>query len=265
MSLPALWNDEETQQPQNKQACQSHLRDMHKNTFAFSIISQQRDHNGSWHLSPQTCLSGIFKIMAADDLVTQGSRASAAMVLTWFSQSPSSRRVNQGLCLGSLSWLLMTWQRKDPGHQQPWYWPGFTKAPAPEVSWLLMTWQRNDPGHQQPRYRWFSQRHSTKRVNQVYTWVAYQFVSIVLSNGSVPNRWLRWLVNNFTNGYSWYQRATSGQGVNKEQFVNVSAHFFFSKIISKVDYINGLRQERCNSIANALEFYLSCTNPLTLT
>ena len=23
----------------------------------------------------------------------------------------------------SISWLLMTWRRKEPGHQQPWYWP----------------------------------------------------------------------------------------------------------------------------------------------
>ena len=29
-----------------------------------------------------------------------------------------------------------------------------------------------------------------------------------------------------------------------------------------VDYINGLVQERRNSIANALELGLSCTNPL---
>ena len=23
----------------------------------------------------------------------------------------------------SISWVLMSWQRKEPGHQQPWYWP----------------------------------------------------------------------------------------------------------------------------------------------
>ena len=23
----------------------------------------------------------------------------------------------------SISWLLMSWLRKEPGHQQPWYWP----------------------------------------------------------------------------------------------------------------------------------------------
>ena len=23
----------------------------------------------------------------------------------------------------SITWLLMSWRRKEPGHQQPWYWP----------------------------------------------------------------------------------------------------------------------------------------------
>ena len=26
----------------------------------------------------------------------------------------------------SISWLLMSWRRKEPGHQQPWYWPSLT-------------------------------------------------------------------------------------------------------------------------------------------
>ena len=26
----------------------------------------------------------------------------------------------------SISWLLMSWRRKEPGHQQPWYWPSWT-------------------------------------------------------------------------------------------------------------------------------------------
>ena len=30
--------------------------------------------------------------------------------------------------------------------------------------------------------------------------------------------------------------------------------------IQLIDYIDGLEQERCNSIANALELHLSCTN-----
>ena len=34
-------------------------------------------------------------------------------------------RVRQGPAYStqSISWLLMSWRRKDPGHQQPWYWP----------------------------------------------------------------------------------------------------------------------------------------------
>ena len=27
----------------------------------------------------------------------------------------------------SISWLLMSWRRKEPGHQQPWYWPSDTE------------------------------------------------------------------------------------------------------------------------------------------
>ena len=27
----------------------------------------------------------------------------------------------------SISWLLMSWRHKEPGHQQPWYWPSQTK------------------------------------------------------------------------------------------------------------------------------------------
>ena len=29
----------------------------------------------------------------------------------------------------SISWLLMSWRRKEPGHQQPCYWPSFNKSP----------------------------------------------------------------------------------------------------------------------------------------
>ena len=80
--------------------------------------------------------------------------------------------------------LLMPWRRKEPGHQQPWYWfcqwaltvcmggretahkmqfiltllvlkpacSGWTRA----ISRLLMPWRRKAPGHQQPWY-WFCQ------------------------------------------------------------------------------------------------------------
>ena len=27
----------------------------------------------------------------------------------------------------SISWVLMSWRRLEPGHQQPWYWPSSTK------------------------------------------------------------------------------------------------------------------------------------------
>ena len=27
----------------------------------------------------------------------------------------------------SISWLLMSWRREEPGHQQPWYWPSYTE------------------------------------------------------------------------------------------------------------------------------------------
>ena len=101
-------------------------------------------------------------IMAADDLVMQETKTSAAMVLT----SPLLRRIpchmhegvkgswyhgcwwpdntrSQGICsYGTdlfsyawrgdrklISWLLMTWQCKEPGHVQPWYWPLLLRKP----------------------------------------------------------------------------------------------------------------------------------------
>ena len=38
---------------------------------------------------------------------------------------------------------------------------------------------------------------------------------------------------------------------------------FLNKRLISIAYINGLLQERCNIIANALELHLSCTNPST--
>ena len=37
-------------------------------------------------------------------------------------------RVRQGpaYSTSSISWLLMSWRRKEPGHQQPRYWPSYT-------------------------------------------------------------------------------------------------------------------------------------------
>ena len=57
----------------------------HKNVFIFSIISEHFDGTCSWNLSWRKTgmhLSYVINIMAADDLATQGARASAAMVLT---------------------------------------------------------------------------------------------------------------------------------------------------------------------------------------
>ena len=84
----------------------------------------------SW--KPRTCLSYKVNMMAADDLVMKGARASAAMVLTSFScNNPAS--APEGLTLNgrgpsylgltrSISWLLMPWLLSSPGHQQPWCW-----------------------------------------------------------------------------------------------------------------------------------------------
>ena len=60
----------------------------YKNIFEFSIISQHWVRVGIWNHSSwktRTPLSYIVKIMAADALVMQGTRASVAMVLTLLS------------------------------------------------------------------------------------------------------------------------------------------------------------------------------------
>ena len=41
-------------------------------------------------------------------------------------------RVRPAYSTQSISWLLMSWRRKEPGHQQPWFWPsktGLTRSP----------------------------------------------------------------------------------------------------------------------------------------
>ena len=58
--------------------------------------------------------SGWLNIMAVDDLATQGARSSSFIVLTWLV-----------ILDDSISWLLMTWRHKEPGHHQPWYWLGW--------------------------------------------------------------------------------------------------------------------------------------------
>ena len=36
--------------------------------------------------------------------------------------------------LSSIPWLLMAWRRKEPGHQQPWYWP--TSSTGCSSTWV---------------------------------------------------------------------------------------------------------------------------------
>ena len=55
-----------------------------KHLFTFYVIPPHWHDTGSWNHSwceTRTCLFYITNIMAADDLVTQGARTSAAMIL----------------------------------------------------------------------------------------------------------------------------------------------------------------------------------------
>ena len=46
----------------------------------------------------------------------------------------------------SIPWPLMTWRRKEPGHQQPWYWPGKTElSRSPHVKINLIGPNITDP------------------------------------------------------------------------------------------------------------------------
>ena len=80
----------------------------------------------------------------------------------------------------SISCLMMTWRRQEPGHQQTWYWlrylNGSHSAPNGQsqharrmvlrdgvsISCLMMSWRRQEPGHQQTWYwPWYrKQSHS---------------------------------------------------------------------------------------------------------
>ena len=47
----------------------------------------------------------------------------------------------------SISWLLMSWRRKEPGHQQPWYWPSQTEITrSPHVKGFNSTWLKRFHG-----------------------------------------------------------------------------------------------------------------------
>ena len=88
----------------------------------------------------KTYLFYIVNIMAADDLAMQGAKASATMISTvldchgcwWLCDARSQGISNHDIYYVDLSWLLMTLQRKEPGHQQPWYslcWTGLILSP----------------------------------------------------------------------------------------------------------------------------------------
>ena len=106
----------------------------HKNIFTFPIISHHWDDAAIWNPSSwktMTCIFYIFNSMAADDLARQGARASTAMILTSFLTTEMTqvfeilphKRQAPVYSTYSIEWLLMTWRRKEPGHQQLWYWP----------------------------------------------------------------------------------------------------------------------------------------------
>ena len=98
------------------------------------------EHGVPWgYKNPSSCetktyLFYIVNIMAADDLTMQGAKASATMISTmldchgcwWPCDARSQGISNHDIYYVDLSWLLMTLQHKEPGHQQPWYllcWP----------------------------------------------------------------------------------------------------------------------------------------------
>ena len=76
---------------------------LRKYIFAYFIISQYWDGTGRWNLSSwrtRTGSSCIFNTMVADELVTQGSMASVAMILTskWYcwNKATSSGQIIKG-------------------------------------------------------------------------------------------------------------------------------------------------------------------------
>ena len=61
---------------------------------------------------------------------------------------PPSRRQRSVYPTYSIPWLLMNWQRREPGHQQPWNWPTHGKSfkTLPDQGWIL-TWFCCEHGH----------------------------------------------------------------------------------------------------------------------
>ena len=51
---------------------------------------------------------------------------------------PTGVRRRPAYSTQSILWLLMSWRRKEPGHQQPWYWPSLTELTrSPHVKGLF--------------------------------------------------------------------------------------------------------------------------------
>ena len=76
--------------------------------------------------------------------------------------------------------------------------------------------------------------------------------------------WCRQATSHYQSQY--WPRTMSPNGATRPQWVKPreTPHTSPSQNcpIMALHYIDGLMQERCNSIANALELHLSCTNPL---
>ena len=46
-----------------------------------------------------------------------------------------------------MAWMLMIWRRKEPGHQQPWYWPRSTSIFTASLPEGLTSWQDGSVTH----------------------------------------------------------------------------------------------------------------------
>ena len=54
----------------------------------------------------------------------------------WYAKdcwNPSLHKTRTYIFTWSLSWLLMSWRRKEPAHQQPWYWPSQNEITRPRT------------------------------------------------------------------------------------------------------------------------------------
>ena len=90
---------------------------------SFGLVQQRRDSIASAMESRLSCTNPLILPQS------KSSRSDSNRILQdlLFLVVPSFLRKHRGwqgpAWLGhSMSWLLMTWQREEPGHQQPWYW-----------------------------------------------------------------------------------------------------------------------------------------------